>query len=295
VRKIALLAAAVLVLVSCSEPPGPSALDDEASPPATEISPGATKTDDGKAGKDAKKKSATPDGGSGDDGAAGDDATGDDAYTEGAAEDDHSSALFPAAGDYVYAQSGYERFCDAATCERQSLPDRQTVEVTVKDRARDRAVVVAQAQTSGNRMMRTTTTFTPGVAAVTNVYARFSYQGFTFENSYQPDPPVESLRFPLSEGRSWSGRWRDSTSGTYGFDVVGREQVEVRGAAVQAFKIDYEMTFTGEFEGTSNGTVWVDPATRVVVSATGRLDLRSAFGRYTTEGTTQLVSGPDYR
>jgi len=294
VRKIALLAAALLVLASCSEPPGPSARDDEPNPPASETAaPGATKTDNGPAGKDAKRKSAKRDEGSGDDGAAGD--GGDDAYTEGAEEDDHSSALFPAAGDYVYAQSGYERFCDAATCERQTLPDRQPVEVTIKDRARDRAVVVAEAQTSGNRMMRTTTTFTPRVAAVTNVYARFSYQGFTFENSYQPDPPVESLRFPLSDGRSWSGRWRDSTSGTYGFDVVGREQVEVNSAAVQAFKIDYEMTFKGEFDGTSNGTVWVDPATRVVASATGRLDLRSAFGRYTTEGTTQLVSGPGYR
>lgn len=303
--KFALVLVLAFSLVSCSEPSEPGTTPDEAAAPSNEApDQGAGKTKDGaaagkkKAGAPDKKKASdggtdkkanaggAPDGGGG--GA-------ENPYTEGPAEDDGSSALFPAAGDYVYAQSGYERFCSTTSCERQNLPDRQSVRVTVRDRSGDSATVVSEAEASGNRMMRTTTRFTRSVAAVTDVYARFTYEGFTFENSYQPQPPVESLRFPLRDGQRWSGRWRDSTSGTYSFDVVDREQIEVSGASVQAFKIIYEMTFRGEFDGTSSGTVWVDPATKAIVNASGKLDLRSAFGRYTTDGTTRLVSGPRYR
>lgn len=305
-RNIALALVLSLALVSCSEPSEPNAAPDEAAAPTEAGSPGggkdgAGKGDDGGKGKgsdgNAKKKNVgAPGSGSGKGGAGGGGGGGsDNPYTEGPGEDDGSSALFTAAGDYVYEQSGYERFCSTTSCERQDLPARQSLTVTVKERSADSATVVTEAQASDNRLMRTTTRFTRSVAAVTDVYARFTYQGFTFENSYQPQPPVESLRLPLADGKAWSGRWRDSTSGTYRFEVVGREEIEVSGGAVQAFKIVYEMTFKGEFDGSSSGTVWVDPATKVPVSASGKLDLRSAFGRYTTEGSTRLVSGPRYR
>ncbi len=307
-RKLALGLVLVLLLASCNEPGSDTALEDPRARPTDDAvaSPDRTKNERNKdPAEGSKKKKSTskargdaaskarPRDRAGRSGAVG--RSGEDAYTEGPSEDDQSSALFTAAGDYVYRQTGYERFCDAATCEREELPDRQSVKVTVKRRTSDSAVVVAEAEASGNRMMRTTTRFTRRVASVTDVYARFSYQGFTFENSYRPDPPVESLRFPLSGGQSWAGRWRDSTSGTYNFKVTGREQIAVGGRAVQAFKIVYDMTFRGEFNGTSEGTVWVDPATRVAVATSGRLDLRSSFGRYTTEGRTQLTSGPRYR
>lgn len=308
-RKIALGLIVVLLFASCSEPGGDTARQDQRARPTDDAvaSPDASKSEGKKDGAEASKKTRTkrPKAG-GDAGSKGRrrDRAGrsgggpgrvGDRYTEGPSEDDHSAALFTAAGDYVYRQSGYERFCDAATCEREELPDRQSVNVSVKRRTSDSAVVLAEAHASGNRMTRTTTRFTRLLASVTDVYARFSYQGFTFENSYQPDPPVESLRFPLSDGQSWAGRWRDSTSGTYNFKVAGREQIEVGGRTVQAFKIVYDTTFRGEFNGTSEGTVWVDPATRVAVATSGRLDLESSFGRYTTEARTQLTSGPRYR
>lgn len=301
-RKIALALVLTLALVSCSEPAKPGAPSDGAAAPSPGASsgPGAAGKDHDEGGKDkggspedgSKKKGAGGGSSEGDEGGNGDP---DEPYNEGPGEDDGSSALFTAAGDYVYEQSGYERFCSTASCERQELPDRQALTVTVKERSSDSATVVTEAHASDNRLMRTTTRFSRADAVVTEVYARFTYEGFTFENSYQPQPPVESLRLPLSEGRSWSGEWRDSTSGTYRFEVVGRDEVEVSGAAVQAFKIDYEMTFRGEFDGSSSGTVWVDPATKVPVRASGTLDLRSAFGRYTTEATTRLASGPGYR
>lgn len=209
-------------------------------------------------------------------------------------EDDRSSAVYPAAGRYLYRQSGFERFCQAARCEDQALPSTQPIHISLGDPSPDRATVVSEIEASGNRTMRTTSTFTRRSALVTEVYARFSYEGFTFENTYRPEPPVESLRFPLREGDAWSGRWKDSTSGEYSIDVLGVEEVSVGGAAINAFKLSSVTSFEGEFEGSAKALIWVDPATKVVVKTTGRLDLRSAFGRYITEFSNALRSGPGY-
>lgn len=213
---------------------------------------------------------------------------------EDSAEDDRSSAAYPAAGRYVYRQSGYERFCQAARCEEQPLPPTQPIDIALRERTPDRAVVINEIRASGNRTVRTTSTFSRDAALVTEVYARFSYEGFTFEETYRPEPPVESLRFPLRDGASWAGRWRDSTSGEYSIDVIGTEQVLVRGRAVNAFKLSSVTTFEGDFDGTAKALIWVDLATKVVVKTTGKLDLTSAFGRYITEFTNTLRSGPSY-
>lgn len=215
---------------------------------------------------------------------------GGDVFNDGGGEDDNSSALHPAAGRYVYSQTGYERFCQAATCDQQPLPARQPIVVTVQQPG----VVVSEIRASDNRIVRTTTVFSRKDARVTHVYARFSYEGFSFENSYEPRPPVVSLRFPLKEGARWSGSWEDSTSGDYSVDVLGREGLEVNGAAVQAYKLATVTNFRGEFSGSSKALVWVDPATKAVVKTSGKLDLRSSFGRYVTEFNNMLRSGPGY-
>ena len=214
-----------------------------------------------------------------------------DAFNDGGGEDDNSSALHPAAGRYVYEQTGFERFCQAATCEQQPLPSRQPIVVSV----RQPSVVISEITSSDNRLVRTTTVFGRESAQVTNVYARFSYEGFTFENEYEPRPPVESLRFPLEEGARWSGRWEDSTSGDYTVSVLGRENVEVQGGAIAAYKLATVTNFRGEFNGSSKAILWIDNATKTVVKTSGKLDLRSSFGRYISEFNNKLRSGPGYR
>ena len=247
---------------------------------------GRRRSDDGEPGRDAKDAGKKR-------GGSEDEADGGNVFND-ASEDDGSSAVYPAAGRYLYRQSGFERFCQATRCEDQALPATQPIHVSLREPSPDRAVVVSEIEASGNRTVRTTSTFTRRSALVTEVYARFSYEGFTFENTYRPEPPVESLRFPLSEGDSWSGRWKDSTSGDYAIDVLEVEEVSVGGAAINAFKLSSVTNFEGEFEGTAKALIWVDPSTKVVVKTTGRLDLRSAFGRYITEFSNALRSGPGY-
>lgn len=290
---------ALLLLAACSG-------GDESAPSAGPEGPSATSTPaDGGKGSGGKDRDGGKDDGGGkgkgsggkdgrtgdDDGAAEDD--GENVFND-TQEDDRSSAVYPAAGRYLYGQSGFERFCQATRCEDQALPKTQPVQIALSEPSPDRAVVVSEIEASGNRTMRTTSTYTRRSALVTEVYARFAYEGFTFENTYRPEPPVESLRFPLREGAAWSGRWKDSTSGEYSIDVLGVEEVKVGGGAVNAFKLSSVTTFEGEFEGSAKALIWVDPATKAMVKTTGRLDLRSAFGRYITEFSNVLRSGPGY-
>lgn len=264
---------------------------DDGTAPSPEESPSNGDAGKGPGGKKNGGGDGKGDGG-GSDGDGGD--GGDDGTGEGGGEDDGSSAPYPAAGRYVYAQKGFEEFCDAASCDRQQLPATQPIDTTYKERSADAAVVVTSAQASDNRFVRTTTSFTSDNALVTEVFIRFSYQGITFSNAYEPDPPVEALRFPLTVGSQWNGEWDARTAGEYRIDVVRKEQVSTGVGVVQAIVIDTLTRFRGEFEGTSEVTFWFDPATKAIVKTRGNLDVDSAFGRYNTEFTTTLRSAPGY-
>ena len=288
---------AVFVIGACSDEPAP-------------VDPGAVGRADAGDGPSnpSKNKPDRPgrkgDGGRGDAGSEGDGKGGskpgasgdeeDNVFNDGGEEDDASSAVYPSAGRYIYRQSGFERFCQAARCEDYDLPPSQPVDISLQEPSPDRAVVISEIRASDNRLVRTTATYTRADALITQVYARFSYEGFTFEETYRPEPPVESLRFPLQEGSSWSGRWKARTSGDYEVDVIGTEQISVGGSTVRAFKLSSVTNFEGEFDGTAKALIWVDPATKAMVKTTGKLDLQSAFGRYITEFTNVLRSGPGY-
>jgi hypothetical protein len=219
---------------------------------------------------------------------------GDDGLTEGSGEDDNSSAVYPAAGNYSYSQNGYEEFCNGPQCDRHALPRSQPVRITHQDAGADAAVIVMEMQSSDNRLTRSTMRFSRAGAVITKVYVRFAYEGFVFEETYTPKPPVEALRFPLETGASWRGSWKDSTSGDYAIRVLEREAVEVGGRTVQAFRVETITDFRGQFNGRSKIETWIDPATKAIVQTDGVLNVNSAFGRYSTSFSTQLASGPGY-
>ncbi|HWC13059.1 MAG TPA: hypothetical protein VG929_00515 [Actinomycetota bacterium] len=214
---------------------------------------------------------------------------------EETAEDDGSSRYAPAPGVYTYAQEGFEEFCDATSCSRETLPARQTVKTYYEGTRGDGLVVVTEARSSHNRLTKTTTLHAPDRARITKVHVRLSYEGFSFTNTYRPDPPVEAMRYPLREGDRWSGSWKDSTSGDYDIRVGGKEAVQVDGGTVQAFRVRTTTTFRGEIQGRGDVTVWIDPATAAVVKSEGRVELESVFGRYNTTFSATLQDGPEYR
>lgn len=256
-----------------------------------------------RSGSDDKQKNASRDGEGGDkkprsgnansdDGGGSEPDPGDE--TQEGNEDDSSSAAYPAAGRYSYAQSGWEEFCQAGSCDRQDLPDTQMVASKVDGRSGGATTVVTEAQSSEGRVTRTTFRFTDDAALITKVYVRVQYEGFTFENTYDPQPPVESLRFPMQVRAEWSGSWEARTSGDYSISIPGREQVSVGGRAVNAFRVVTATDFRGEFQGHADVTVWIDPATKAIVKSVGDMRLNTAFGGYNTSFEIALRDAPGY-
>lgn len=240
----------------------------------------------GGGGGDASAGSSGSGGGSGDGGQGGGSTT---ASGEPSSNGSGGSALFPASGTYVYSQRGYEKFC-SATCDENKLPPRQSIKSSLTGRSGDSATVVTEVSASGGRLTRTTTDYTRASADITEVYVKFAYSGYEFTQTYRPDPPVESLRFPLSPGESWSGRWSGKVSGDYKVSVLARESV----GDIRAIKLDTMTNFRGDFEGKANATIWVDPRTKAVLRTAGNLNVKSNFGRYETGFATSLKSGPGY-
>lgn len=211
--------------------------------------------------------------------------------TGGGAE--KSGSAHPAAGRYRYEQSGYEEYC-SPTCTREELPPTRTVDISYKKRNARRATLISDERISSRRSSETTIKVNRKAALITRAHVRFEDESFRYENTYRPEPPIESLLFPLKVGRSWSGRWEADTSGRYEIDVVDRGAVTVGGRRVNAFRLDTVTFFNGEFEGRADVTVWIDPDTTMVVKSSGHLEIDSVFGSFESEFETTLESGPAY-
>jgi hypothetical protein len=193
---------------------------------------------------------------------------------------------FPAAGKYVYSQKGWERFCQGPSCEKEQLPDEQTVTASYSQHSANEVTVVTEARSSEQQTLTTTTRYVPDRALITKVVIDFTYSGFTFSQAYDPKPPVESLLFPLEVGKRWSGRWKARTSGDYRIKVV-----DVSGSV---YEMKTVTDFRGEFSGRAQATIWVDAQTGTIVKSDGQVAVASTFGEYSSSFETSLRSGPGY-
>ena len=287
--------AALLFLTACSsEPPQNDdvTLNEETPAPDEKSNKSRNKKDRGK-----ERKSGD---GSPEDASAGkkkkstrsEDREGEDSTTGGSGS---GNAAYPASGTYSFAQSGYEEFCDnAGNCDKEQLPKRQPTDISYESSSDDSALVLAVQKQSKSRETRTWTRFSPAGAHITKVHVEFNYSGFGFNRTYEPQPPVEALRFPMKQGESWSGEWKADTSGSYSVKVGGRTQMDVGGRSVSVYRVETTTEFRGDFEGKSRITVYVDPDTKAIVATQGVLNVASNFGRYSTVFETKLADGPRY-
>ncbi|MDQ3982739.1 MAG: hypothetical protein M3271_08690 [Actinomycetota bacterium] len=292
-RTLACAAVLLLVLGACSDPQG------------TEPGDAAAPTDPGTAspngaGEGREKESAAPDGngggkgrsapgsggtrgGSGKGRGSGDVASGGPFASKRGTP---SSFAYPEAGEYVYSQKGWEEFCQGPSCNKEKLPDEQTVTASYTQRSASEATVVTEARSSEQQTLTTTTRYVSDKALITKVVIDFTYGGFTFSQAYDPKPPVESLSFPLEVGKRWSGRWKARTSGDYRMRVVD--------ASDGVYEIETVTNFRGEFSGRAQATIWVDAETRTIVKTDGQVAVASSFGEYSSNFETSLRSGPGY-
>lgn len=300
---LAAIAAALLLLTGCSDPqgtePGEAAATagDEAAPGGTTSGEGGGSGSDGSgqgSGKRGSGGSAQGDGSGKPGGGGGGGPRGSGGGGPGFTGGPGGSEAYPAAGDYVYAQEGFERFCQGPSCNKEPLPGTATLSASYSERSASEAVVVTETRSSEQQTLTTTTRYTPDKALITRVVIDFSYGGFNFAQEYEPQPPVESLRLPLSAQEGWSGRWKAQTSGDYRVKVLGRERVAVGGSTVDAYRLETATNFRGEFSGRAQITAWIDPETKMVVKTDGDIAVASRFGEYTSSFRTVLRTGPGY-
>lgn len=292
--KRALAGAAVLLLLlgACSDPqgtePGEAAATADAedgSGPGTggddedTTAQGGSKNGSGKGG-DAKGGSKPGgggnDGGSGGAGPRGSGGGGKPGFAGGGG----GSGGYFAAGEYVYDQQGFERFCQGPRCSKEKLPDTATITATYESDS----VIVTEARSSDQQTITTTTRHTSGQALITKVVIDFAYGSFNFSQTYEPQPPIESLSFPLEVGKTWRGRWKAQTSGDY--------RMEVTGVSDGVYRIESVTNFRGDFSGRAQATIWVDGRTRAIVRTDGDVAVASRFGEYTSSFETSLRSAP---
>ena len=293
-KTIAAAAALLLLLGACSDPqgtePGEAAVTaggDAADETAAPDDGAGSKGDGSKPGGDSAGSGSGKrgGGGSGDGGSGGPRGSGGGGkpgFTGGGGD----SLGYPAAGEYSYAQEGFERFCQGPSCSKQPLPETATITASITDRSASDVTVVSESRSSDRQTIRSTTRYTRAAALIAKVVIDFSFGSFDFSQEYEPQPPVESLSFPLEVGKSWRGRWKARTSGDYRMNVVSANN--------GVFRIETVTNFRGDFSGRAQATIWVDGSNGVVVRTDGQIAVASGFGEYSSSFRTLLRSGPGY-
>ena len=285
-------AALLLLLAGCSDPQGTEPGESGA---AVSEAPGdgGASDDQGKSGKTGTGEGSANGGGSqtGDGNAGGGPGGGGGTGPQGSGGGGGSFAGGPggssgymAAGEYVYDQKGYERFCNGPSCNKEPLPDTATMTATYQSRSANAVTIVTESRSSDSQTATTTTRHTKDAALVTKVRIDFAYGAVNFSQTYEPRPPVVSLSFPLEVGKSWKGRWKAQTSGDY--------RMKVTGFSDGIYRVETVTNFKGDFSGRAQVTVWVDGDTRAIVRTDGQIAVASGFGEYTSDFRTTLRSAP---
>lgn len=300
-RWVAAGAALVLLLSGCSDPQGTEAGDAVASAdpgddatggPGNKGKDGAGKGKGG-AGKGVSGKRGNGGGGGpGDSGGGGASDPGGDGGSGGGGGD--GSLPYPAAGEYTYAQDGHEEFCQGPSCDKRPLPETQTVEVSYGSRSGDTATVVTKTVSSDRQTLTTTMRYSPQGAEITKVVVDFSYESFDFSQTYEPQPPVDALLFPLKRGKRWSGTWKARTSGDYKMRVQAVEDFEIDDKPTKVYRISSVTNFKGDFSGRAQTTLWLDWRTKSLIKTDGKIAVASGFGEYTSSFNTLIQHGPGY-
>ena len=302
---VALLLAGALVSTSCSTPSetrsSPRARDDAERSTADRSAPSESKAarkanrDRNNQGRDPKAGEAVPPGGDtgattpAEDGDSGKEAQGSENGAMDGARPAQIRRPAPRSGRFRYAQSGWEEFC-AGPCRRHDLPPAHTVDASVARVGSGKLRVVTESKSSEDRSVRTTSLLSSGALEVTEVVLRYG----TMSERYEPDPPVRSLRLPLTVGDTWSSSWTADTSGRLDVRVLGKDSLQVDGRRVETFRLDTVTTLRGDFRGTLTSIVWVDPDTATTVRTSGRARLRTDYGRFSSNFETMLLEGPGY-
>lgn len=188
----------------------------------------------------------------------------------------------PAAGTYLYAQSGSERFCSETACGTpRPLPSTADAILTRPGAGAHGEQVAIELRVDTGRIVRLALSFTGDAAVLERLDAEFTESGVTQTATLQPIPPARLLDFPLRAGKTWSGAFDDQGArGTYSFRARARETINAAGEQVAAWRVEGSIDVEGETSGHTELTMWIEPATNTILRLKAILEARSALARY---------------
>ncbi|MGI8775031.1 MAG: hypothetical protein ACR2KQ_08480 [Actinomycetota bacterium] len=199
----------------------------------------------------------------------------------------------PPPGGYTFAQEGWEELCQAGTCDRYDLAPRQRIEVV--HRSADGSLFRTTTRSSGSREQSIDYELTPNRLVIDRIRSEFEYGAFRTTSEIVPRPSILAARLPLRVGDSWSGQWSDrngEVDGSYSFEVIEKASMTAAGRPRDVFVMKMSMTFRGEFSGSTDMKVWLDPDEAMIAASRGRTEITSSLGTYRTRFTTSLTGEP---
>jgi hypothetical protein len=192
----------------------------------------------------------------------------------------------PGAGEYTYAQEGWEEICQAGVCDRTDLPSHR--QVTIQHERDDGSVFSTTTRGAGAREQSIIYTIRRDGVLIRRISSDFRYGAFRTRSTIAPDPPIVTARLPFRVGSSWTGEWKDrrgKVDGTYRFHVKRRDTLGER----DLFVVEMRMSFRGAYNGFTEMTLWVMPRSFSIAASQGITEITSDFGTSRTESMISLT------
>jgi RND superfamily putative drug exporter len=172
----------------------------------------------------------------------------------------------PAVGAWRYQVNGTRRIGQAGST--QSFDETDTTEVRRLSGDAQTATMSVDIQTS-TYTENDERSYAPG--GVDLLATNFTADGISYGGTLHPPEPL--IPWPATVGQSWTTSWTTgSTSGHTTGRITGTETVTVSGVSYECIVVRTDTTFTGEAQGSQQGTTCWSPRLGMAVEDTENLD-----------------------
>lgn len=281
----ALVAAVVLVaLPACSGDGNTPQAVDTGTPSA---STGATAGSSGTPSGSASASASAPASASGSPSAsAGPTATGPGSTAPPTSPPPEPSGALPRFGRYPVRIDGFERFGPKGGEQSTRQFDRASyAEIRSGTRKDQRRFFIRY---SAERDDTLTLSFAGGAVRLEQGDSRVAVGSLEQRTVLAPEPPCVVYPADARVGQRFSGRFSGPSTGTYSGRVLRRERLVVGGTGISTLVVEWTMTFSGQYSGTTKTTTWWDPARRAALKQRTVSDVGDALTSYHQESTVTL-------
>lgn len=119
---------------------------------------------------------------------------------------------------------------------------------------------------------------------------RAKFGPVTNDSTIDFSPPMLVGLADPEVGKSWSGKWRGRTSGTYAARIFDHRRMSIGGETVEVWGYELRLEMKGELDGSVFARIMYAPKHALTVQEHYRQDIQSERGRYRAEWSMTLKS-----